>query len=95
MQRHCFCTTEERCADACVNVHKNLESSVYASLLKIFPSGASFRFWLIFPSCYSATAGLVAMATAILEWAKLFPNSGLKENSRQKQVSLHTLLVSS
>lgn len=43
-----------------------------------------------FPSCYSVTAGCVAMATTILKRAALFPNCRLKENRRQKQVSLHT-----
>lgn len=73
---------------------KNTEISVSAPLPKIFASDVSFGLCFIFPSCYSVTAGRVAMATAILKRAKLFPNSGLKESRRQKQVSLHSLLGS-
>lgn len=77
-----------------MNVHKNIEISVSCTFAKIFAPDVSFGLCFIFPSCYSVTAGRVAMATTTLKRAKLFPNSGLKENRRQKQVSLHSLLGS-
>lgn len=75
----------------CAQQYRSLRFCTFA---EIFASDVRSGLCFIFPSCYSVTADRVAMATAILKRVKLSPNSGLKKNRREKQVSLYTLLVS-
>lgn len=76
------------CVSVCVNVHNILKCPLCFCVRSLHQMSVCLLCIPCFfspPSCYSVTAGCVAMATAILERATLFfPNCRLKENEEGK-----------